>query len=266
MSEMAAKWGRVWRYEGPRGVVWRIRYRDASGRRILETLGKEPAWNRKRAETELRRRLVDVERDGYQAPDKTTFAAFAERWQSEYLPGRGLKQTTLESYQQTLGRHLLPAFGTYQLKTLEQQPDLIDRYIAAKTRAGLSPKTLTNHLLLLQVMLKRAVRWRLISRNPVHEIDRPRLHQPDLQILTPTQIARLATAYTEPRTKHANRTRLGGDSRTRSRSPPSAPPSGAASCSRCAGATSTCSKEPSKSVKRSSAAASRPPSRTPHDA
>ena len=28
------KWGRVWRYEGPRGVVWRIRYRDASGRRV----------------------------------------------------------------------------------------------------------------------------------------------------------------------------------------------------------------------------------------
>ena len=51
------KWGRVWRYQGPRGVVWRIRYRDASGRRILETLGKEPAWNRKRAQTELRRLL-----------------------------------------------------------------------------------------------------------------------------------------------------------------------------------------------------------------
>ena len=61
------KWGRVWRYEGTRGVVWRIRYRDASGRRVLETLGKEPAWNRKRAEPELRRRLVDVEREGYVA-------------------------------------------------------------------------------------------------------------------------------------------------------------------------------------------------------
>jgi len=104
-------WGRVWRYEGKRGVSWRIRYRDASGRRILETLGKEPAWNRKRAETELRRRLVDVERAGYRAPDKLTFAEFAERWLSEYLPGRGLKQTTLETYQQTLQRHLLPAFA-----------------------------------------------------------------------------------------------------------------------------------------------------------
>ena len=73
------KWGRVWRYEGRRGIVWRIRYRDAAGRRVLETLGREPEWDRKRAETELRRRLVDVERDGYRKPEKVTFAVFAER-------------------------------------------------------------------------------------------------------------------------------------------------------------------------------------------
>src|SRR5829696_8885607 len=109
-------WGRIWRYEGKRGVSWRIRYRDASGRRILETLGKETLWNRKSAETELRRRLVDVERDGYKAPTKLTFAQFADRWCSDYLPGRGLKLSTLESYQQTLERHLLPAFGRQQLK------------------------------------------------------------------------------------------------------------------------------------------------------
>ena len=76
------------------GVVWRIRYKDASGRRVLETLGKEPRWNRKRAETELRRRLVDVERDGYRAPEKIRFEEFADRWLAEYLPGRGLKLTT----------------------------------------------------------------------------------------------------------------------------------------------------------------------------
>src|SRR5262245_27667941 len=94
------KWGRVWRYDGKRGVVWRIRYRDATGKRILETLGKEPTWNRKRAESELRKRLVDVERDGYRHPDTTTFAQFAQRWLSDYLPGRGLKLTTLDSYRQ----------------------------------------------------------------------------------------------------------------------------------------------------------------------
>jgi integrase len=190
-------WGRVWRYEGKRGVVWRIRYRDATGRRVLETLGKEPEWNRKRAERELRRRLVDVERAGYQAPEKLTFATFAERWLTDYLPGRGLKLTTFDGYRQTLTRHLLPAFGHYQLQELERRPELIDRYVTDKMRSGLAPKTITNHLLILQVMLKRAVRWRLLQRNPVLECERPRIEETEMNVLTEVEIARLWTAYGE---------------------------------------------------------------------
>jgi integrase len=191
------KWGRVWRYEGPRGVVWRIRYRDASGRRVLETLGKEPAWNRKLAERELRRRLVDVERAGYRAPERMTFAAFAERGLSDYLPGRGLKLTTLDGYRQTLGRHLLPAFGPLQLSELERRPELIDRYVTQKMRSGLAPKTVTNHLLVLQVMLKCAVRWRLLTRNPVTESERPRVEQAEMNVLSEVEITRLWSAYGE---------------------------------------------------------------------
>jgi len=191
------KWGRVWRYEGPRGVVWRIRYQDATSRRILETLGKEPVWDRRRAETELRRRLVDVERDGYRKPQKLTFSAFAERWLDEYLPGRGLKLTTTDNYRQTIRNHLLPAFGNHPLERLEREPELIDRYITQKARAGLSPKTINNHLLVLQGMLKTAIRWHLIRHNPVTDIERPRVEQPDLNVLTETEIARLWTAYTQ---------------------------------------------------------------------
>jgi integrase len=193
----APKWGRVWRYEGTRGVVWRIRYRDASGRRVLETLGKEPVWDRKRAEQELRRRLVDIERSGYVHPEKITLTAFSERWQSECLPGRGLKETTRSGYEQMLRVHLLPALGRYTLQELERKPELVDRYVTLKIQEGLSPKTVTNQLLCLQVILKRAVRWRLISRNPVSDCDRPRVEQPDLQILSEVEIARLLTAYRE---------------------------------------------------------------------
>jgi integrase len=192
-----AKWGRVWRYEGPRGVVWRIRYRDASGKRILETLGKEPAWNRIRAQKELRRRLVDVEREGYRAPEKLSFHQFAARWQADYLPGRGLKLTTLDNYRQTINRHLLPYFGDHTLSQLEANPELIDRYVTQKTRDGLAPKTIHNHILLLQVMLKRAQRWRLIRHNPASDCDRPRLHPPEHNVLTEPEIADLWAAYTQ---------------------------------------------------------------------
>lgn len=199
-ASMAGKepnWGRVWRYQGKRGTVWRIRYTDAAGRRVLETLGREPTWNQRLAERELSRRLVDVERDGYRKPERLTFAAFSERWLSDYLPGRNLKQTTQDSYQQTLNRHLLPTLGQHTLERLEREPQLLDHYITQKTRQGLAPKTITNQLLLLQVMLKTAVRWRLIRHNPVHDIDRPRLHQPEPNILDTTEIARLNTAYTQ---------------------------------------------------------------------
>lgn len=199
------KWGRVWRYQGKRGTVWRIRYRDANGRRVLETLGKEPTWNRRLAERELRRRLVDVEREGYAKPAKLTFAAFSERWLDEYLPGRNLKLTTQDGYRQTLQRHLLPVLGHHTLERLEHEPQLLDHYITQKTRAGLSPKTITNHILLLQVMLKTAVRWRLIRHNPVHDIDRPRLHQPEPEILDQTDIAALHSAYQDLQNRAATR-------------------------------------------------------------
>src|SRR5213079_2035864 len=60
-----------------------------------------------------------------------------------------------------------------------------------------APKTVTNHLLCLQVMLKRAVRWRLIQRNPVLDCERPRVEQAEMNILTEVEIARLWSAYGE---------------------------------------------------------------------
>lgn len=190
-------WGRVWRYEGKRGVVWRIRYVDATGRRVLETLGKEPLWNRKRAERELRRRLVDVERDGYRKPERLTFAEFAERWFEDYLPARNLKATTVRNYRSSLERHLLPFFGRYDLAKLEAEPELVDRFIAQKMREGLAPKTVANLAIDLGVILKQAVRWRLMRSNPVRDAERPRLEPPEMHVLTEAEIAALDAGYAE---------------------------------------------------------------------
>jgi integrase len=44
-------------------------------------------------------------------------------------------------------------------------------------------------------MLRRASVWRLIRANPVASIDRPRLAQPEISVLTEVEIARLAAAY-----------------------------------------------------------------------
>jgi integrase len=186
----------VVRYQGKRGPVWRIKYRDAAGRQVQETLGPEPEWTERRAQRELGKRLAAVH-EGFRKPDRTTFAEFAERFVSDYLPGRKLKPSTIENYRYMLDGHLLPYFGREDLSVLEARPELIDAYVASKVQHGLSTKTIQNHLLLLNVMLRRAVVWRLIRSNPVSSIDRPSLVQPEMSVLTETEIARLANAYDE---------------------------------------------------------------------
>jgi integrase len=186
----------VVRYQGSRGPVWRIKYRDAAGKQVQETLGLEPSWTERKAQRELGKRLAAVD-EGFRKPKRTTFAEFAARYLRDYLPGRNLKQTTTENYDYMLGRHLLPFFGDHALAEIEARPELIDSYVALKAEAGLSPKTIQNHLLLLNVMLRRAVVWRLIRTNPVSSIDRPRIAQSDMSVLTEGEIARLIAAYDE---------------------------------------------------------------------
>jgi integrase len=186
----------VVRYEGKRGAVWRIKYRDAAGKQVLETLGPQPPWTQRLAERELGKRLAAVD-EGFRKPDRTTFADFARRFVDDYLPGRNLKRSTTENYRYILDSHLLPFFGGHDLTELEAQPELIDAYVAVKAQSGLSTKTIQNHLLLLNVMLRRAVVWRLMRTNPVSSIDRPSLVQPEMNVLTETEIARFTNAFDE---------------------------------------------------------------------
>lgn len=41
------------------------------------------------------------------------------------------------------------------------------------------------------------MRWRLISRNPVLDCERPRVEQPELNVFSEVEIARLWSAYGE---------------------------------------------------------------------
>jgi integrase len=185
--------GEVIRYEGKRGVIWRLRYHDASGKRVRETLGPEPAWSERKAEAELRRRLVAVD-DGWRRPQALTFDSFADRFEDEFLPGRGLKKSTLTDYGVTLRVHLRPFFGDRPLASIEAAD--LDAYIAAKAKR-LSPKTVSNHLGLLRLMFKVAARWRLIGRNPALDVDPPRVVVPEMQVLSVAEISGLEKAYAE---------------------------------------------------------------------
>jgi integrase len=183
----------VIKYEGVRGTVYRIKFLDAGNNQVMETLGREAdGWTEKRAERALGARLDEVKTERWRKPEKTTFASFADRFENEALPPKNLKPSTLIDYQATLKNHLVPYFGELELAAIE--PEDIDKYISAKT-GKLSPKTITNHLGLLRVMFKKAIRWRLITRNPVEDVDGPRVESRDMAVLTEAEIARLVNAY-----------------------------------------------------------------------
>jgi integrase len=185
--------GAVIEYQGKRGTVWRIKFADANGRQVMQTLGPtSEGWTRKKAERALGAKLAEVARTRWRKPDRLTFAAFAERFESEALPGRGLKPTTLSDYKAILRGHLVPFFDEQELATIEAED--VDRYVSTQT-GTLAPKTIGNHLRLLGLMFKTARRWRLVAANPVEDVDAPRVESGEMSVLTEVEIARLLTAY-----------------------------------------------------------------------
>jgi integrase len=192
--------GSVIEYAGKRGTVFRIKFKDAAGKQVMRTIGSD----RREAERALRHALTDVEREGFRHPDKLTFREFANQWLEEQLPARGLKASARESHETITNRHLIPFLGDYTLALLEQRPDILDRYIATKAKQGLSGQTIRNTLVTMNVMLKQAVRWRLIRVNPVTAAERPRVEHTEMNVLSEAEIAALLAAYTELELDAAN--------------------------------------------------------------
>jgi integrase len=182
-------------YDGKRGKVFRVKYEDASGRQVQETLGREAnGWTRRKAERELGARLSAIEKERWTRPTPETFAEFAAHWRTVWLPTRNLKRSTLVDYANTLDRHAIPYFGAMVLGQIG--PEQIDGYVAEKM-STLSAKTIQNHLNLLGLILKTARRWKRIRENPLDEVDGPKVKDPETLILSEDEIGALSKAYRE---------------------------------------------------------------------
>src|SRR5581483_6172729 len=175
----------VIRYEGVRGVVWRVKYRDADGRQVQETLGKAAdGWNKSKAQSTLRERLVAVEKDGRRKLSGETFASFAEKWLATYPTKKRLKTSTIEGYRHIIEKHLIPAFGPRKMSALDI--DDIEDYIARKSKT-LGPRTINRHLNVLSGLFNAAIKRRppLAHTNPVLLVERPEEPRNRWTILSP---------------------------------------------------------------------------------
>jgi integrase len=195
---MPRRTGAVVEHTSGRGVVFRLRYADATGRRACETLGlASEGWTPRRAEQALRERLVDVKRDRLVSARPLTFAAFAEDALTGYLDTKGRRKSTRDGYLAVLDQHLDPYFGRMQLDTIE--PADVDGYVAKKRRAGLSAATVNRHLNVMRRVCKLAVRAGKMRVNPVLSVDP--LEEPDRRLrwrrLQPEEVGAVAKAFDE---------------------------------------------------------------------
>ena len=184
----------VIRYEGVRGVTWRVKYVDADGRQVMETVGREPDWDEKKAERALGARLAEVER-GMRKPKRRTFDDLADEFEAVALEARPRKKSTVIDYRATLRNHLRPVFGEHDLARLSQSPETFERYAADKIAGGLSPKTVRNHLVLAGLMFRMARRWRWVSENPLDLVDKPTAGEGETETVDAAAIADLLAAY-----------------------------------------------------------------------
>jgi integrase len=186
------------RYDGARGSTWSIKYVDGSGTQVRERLGKSTdGWTRRKAQAALRRRLTDVERDGYRKPVATTFEVFAQEWLSTVPEAREHRRTTRADYRGVVENHLIPHFRECKLADVTTAD--IDAYVAAKRRARppLGPRTLNLHVTRLGQIFGTARRRGLVTTNPVADAERPRVPKSRWTILSPVEIAAVMRAYDE---------------------------------------------------------------------
>jgi hypothetical protein len=184
----------VIRYEGKRGVVWRVKYRDASGKQVMETLGAERhGVTRKQAEAELRERLVRVDRKGYRRPAPLTFEEYAETWFTEGKTRRRWKPSTVSEYR-IVKRRLAEHFGPRPLAGI--RPSDVAACVselARKYGAG----TVNRDLSVLHAVFATTQRAELIERNPAERAERPKLPRRAWRILEPAEVAQVARSFSD---------------------------------------------------------------------
>ena len=158
---------------------------------------------KKDAEKRLAELLHQLATGVFMKPGNTTVSEFLERWLTDYAFAN-LAPRTAEGYETIIRQHLMPQLGHYTLTQLK--PEHIQNYYANTLAHGrcdgkgvLSPLTVRHHHMALHNALKCAVKWGLLSRNPVDAISAPRATRTEMKVMSEQDLNRfLQAARTTP--------------------------------------------------------------------
>ena len=153
--------------------------------------------DRKDAEVELRRLLREIDMEEYVEPSKLKVSEFLLRWlphiQTQVSP------KTYERYAEITNKHLIPLFGDHKLSKLRPM-HVSTAWSNSLTngrrdgKGGLSPLTIRHHHRVLKQAIAQAVRWQILAKNPVENVDPPRVTKKQLTILNQIETGQLLDA------------------------------------------------------------------------
>jgi integrase len=155
--------------------------------------GSREGLTKAQAEARLRV-LIDERRAAPPVVERMTVADAGERRIDHLEHVMQRKPTTIQDYRIMLRRHLGPFFADRPLERISS--DDVVAYIAAKSEAGLAPKTIGNQLNFLQSIFGHAIERGWTRTNPVAAVDRPRqgTSDPDIRFLDLTEFEALLRA------------------------------------------------------------------------
>ena len=137
---------------------------------------------------DVQRRLTELlsslDKGVYVPPGKITVGEHLHQWLEGYVK-TNCSQRTLDSYQSIIERHLIPALGQIQLKSLH--PQAIQAYYG-KACEKLSARTVHHQHRVLSQSLKFAVRQGYLGRNPCELVDPPSPTRKLMRTLRPGEV------------------------------------------------------------------------------
>jgi integrase len=148
--------------------------------------------------TAAREYCLNLIREGRLLPEKhkvkiPTFREYAQGFwdyeKSSYIKGRKGRRDITESYLETarscVDNQLVPAFGNMRLDRITG--DDIDAWLTGFADKKLSNNYANNNLKILNVMLKFAVKEKIIKTNPCASVEKLKDEEKDIEILTPVE-------------------------------------------------------------------------------
>ncbi len=169
---------------------WLVRYRDPSG------MERAKSFLRK---ADAQRFSITVEADKLQGGwidprlSRTTINEWADRW---LRTKSHLKPKTLAGYESNINAHVIPAFGTHELRHVDRMG--VEEWVANLQASGLGPSGVRQARQVLNSMMKLAIEAGYLVVNPVSAVKIARQSEPEMLFLDAEEVERLASAIREP--------------------------------------------------------------------